>query len=95
MAGVQLPVNRFEVVTGALTEKYGQPTKKEESTMKTRAGVEYPQVELTWIDGEEILKAKRLAGGINTMSVTVTSKKYVEAAEARRGAAKKKGAKDL
>lgn len=95
IAGLSLPSTRFDHVTGAIAEKYGPPTKRETSTLKTRAGVEYEQIMLTWLEGDESLLATKFGGDIKSMRVTVTSKKYQDAALARRDAKKKAGAKDM
>jgi hypothetical protein len=94
-AGVRLHTNRFDQVSGALVEKYGPPMRRENSTVKTRNGVEHEQTLLTWTAGTEILQVRRIAGDINTMGVNLTSKDSLEEAEKRRGEEKKAGAKDL
>lgn len=91
---LKLESSFFNKIVMALTQKYGQP-KTEESKVKTRLGVEYPNVTMAWNVGNDSIHAIRLADTIDISRIIYSSSEYPIEFQQRQATAAKASAEDL
>jgi hypothetical protein len=87
-----LAATSYLTVSKALQTKYGKPTAKRTVPVQNRMGASFTNEQLEWTRGDQVLTVAQYGADIETMVVTLGSKRLVSAPHAERDAKK---AKDL
>lgn len=85
----------YDHVIAALTEKWGMPTKVEQSEIQNRMGAKFDQSLVEWAQGEHLLRVRKRASKVDEMSLLLTSKRAAQEAELESKDQAKKAGKDL
>jgi hypothetical protein len=92
---VNLDSKNFDVVVGALKEKYGNPTNIDEREIQTGMGKILTNTLLVWKRGNSRLRAERYSSKITESSVMLMDDKSVERSHERKTLDTKKRSEDL
>lgn len=84
--------DRYTFVRDVFVEKYGAPTTREVSKVRTRAGVEYDNEILTWKGSVIALRVSTYGNNVNSGTAIFITNEAMAAAEAKEEVAKKKAA---
>lgn len=93
--GVTIPRRSFDIVQGALEQKYGKPAKAETLTLHNAMGATFPVRQFTWTIGQDSIVANEGASNSDMSSVVYTSEEYSAYLAKQKSAATKAGADDL
>jgi hypothetical protein len=85
----------FDMIVGAMKERFGAATNEETTTLTNRMGARFENHIVTWKRGDQKVEAKRYAGSVDRASVLFSSKAALEEFKERSIEEKKKRAGDL
>lgn len=87
----RLPTAAFERLVAGLVEKYGKPSKVENTPLTTRAGVRYENQKVFWTRGDQVLQVTRFFTDVDTAQIMLQSARAIQLFEERSA----RGSRDL
>lgn len=93
---VRMAARDFDRVTAAMQERWGNPSKREESVIQNRMGATFDQVHTEWRVAGSVLVAKKRGGQVDEMSIYLSTEDRInEGARERREDRPKVDAQDM
>lgn len=92
---ISLHTDNFDRVVAATEERWGRPSKREESTVQNRMGASFRQVEATWAIDNSVLVIRKRRGKIDEMGVYLSTEAMIRDDARERDARPKSDAKDM
>ena len=68
----------FSQIATAYTTKYGEPAEKIDGVVQNRMGAEFSNKKYTWEDSDGLITLQERSRKVDLMSISITSRKYLQ-----------------